>query len=503
MSEIFLKFKSTVIQSVFYSIGNFAGKFSGIILLPVYSLFLPLNVFGLYALFEAIFQVFQVFTGFGVKLGLTRWYWDQSTTPNKKSIFFTTYIFNIFITSVFSILLFISFNFLSIYYFKTEISVKLILLFICGNFIKLLSEVPMLVLRVQHKAKKHSIIQIIQLLSFVLFVVIFLSIFKMKLEGIFFAIIISSILQFVILVPVIIKNSELKFETQILKDMISYGFPVALGNMVNIIFNFTDKYFINWFSNLKNVGTFTLAHKISNIVNLLVVNAFMNAYMHNYFKGINGVDNDSFFSRSFTYFVLGISFCSLVLIVFIDEVIILFTANNQSYFNSASLVPVLTIGLIFGGIRQMLVLPINKIKKTRIIGVVSLLSGVLNVYLNYLFIPQWYSLGAAYSTGIVQLVSSVVLFYFVIKDVCISFEWVRLFIIFIDFTIVFTALSIVVINSFYLEILFKMGLIIFWFLFIYISGFLEKEEKTRIVHFYYKWKNIASFFTNIKSLNDK
>ena len=63
MSDIFSRFKSTVIQSFFYSLGNFAGKFSGVLLLPIYSLYLPVEVFGLYALFEVIFQVFQVFFG--------------------------------------------------------------------------------------------------------------------------------------------------------------------------------------------------------------------------------------------------------------------------------------------------------------------------------------------------------------------------------------------------------------------------------------------------------
>lgn len=500
MSETFKKFKNTAIQSAFYSIGNFAGKFSGVILLPVYSLFLPLEVFGLYALFEVIFQLFQVFSGLGIKLGLARWYWDEETTPNKNSLFFTTYIFNIVICVIFSLALFFGFNFLAVYYFKTPIGIELIILFVGGNFIKLLSEVPMLLLRIQHKAKKHSVIQITQLLVFVLFVVLFLAIFKMKLAGVFWATIISALLQIVLLIPVIVKNSDTKFELKILLNMISYGFPVALGNMVNITFNFTDKYFINWFSSLKHVGTFTLAHKISNIVNVLIVNAFMNAYMHSYFKGVNNVDNERFFSRSFTYFLMGITFCSLILIVFIDEIIVLFTANNQSYFNSSSLVPALTIGLIFGGIRQMFVLPINKIKKTRIIGILSVLAGALNVYLNYRFIPLWGSIGAAYATGIVQILSSLILLYYVLKYVNVSFEWKRIFILLIDFAIVLVALYMISINNFYLGLIFKIGLVLFWFGIVYVSGFLLKEEKTRMKQLWDKWKYLHLLKENIKSL---
>ncbi len=500
MSDIFSRFKSTVIQSFFYSLGNFAGKFSGVILLPIYSLYLPVELFGLYALFEVIFQVFQVFSGLGIKLGLTRWYWDEKTTKDKKSLFFTTYLFNLVACLVFSYLLYISFDILADYYFKTKIDDKLIGLFIAGNLIKLFSEVPMLLLRVQHKAKQHSVIQIAQLLSFVLFVFIFLAFFNKGIGGIFWANILSGAIQFLLIIPVIVKNIKFKLEFNLLKDMLAYGFPVALGNMVNITFNFTDKYFLNWFSNLKVVGTFTLAHKLSNIVNLLIVNSFMNAYMHNYFKGIHDENNDRFYSRSFTYFLLAITFFSLLLIIFIDEAIFIFSANNKDYSQASVIVPVLTIGLIFGGVRQILTLPINKIKKTRIIGVLSIIAGILNVYLNYIFIPKYHALGAAYATGIVQLLSSLTLFYFVIKKVNIPFEWKRITLITLSFTLTIALYNIVNINIWFISLLFKIILLLYWGCFLYFSHFLYPEEKIRIIQFVQKWSSISDIKKNMKSL---
>ncbi len=502
MSDIFSRFKSTVIQSFFYSLGNFAGKFSGVILLPIYSLYLPVELFGLYALFEVIFQLFQVFSGLGIKLGLTRWYWDKSSTKDKNSLFFTTYLFNLVICILFSYLLYISFDFLSEYYFKEQIDNKLIKLFIVGNLIKLFAEVPMLLLRVQHKAKRHSVIQISQLLSFVLFVFIFLAFFNKEIEGIFWANILSGSIQFFMILPVIKKNISFKFDFKILKSMLSYGFPVALGNMVNITFNFTDKYFLNWFSNLKVVGAFTLAHKLSNIVNLLIVNSFMNAYMHNYFKGIHDKNNDKFYSRSFTYFLLAITFFSLLLIIFIDEAIYIFSANNKDYSQASVIVPILTIGLIFGGVRQILTLPINKIKKTRIIGVLSILAGILNVYLNYILIPQYHALGAAYATGIVQVLSSITLLIFVLRYIDIPFEWKRITTISLTFTSILFIYYIIDIHVWFINFIFKIGLVIIWITSLFYSNFLYSEEKMRMKQFIQKWIKINNIRSNIKSLKD-
>ena len=329
MSDIYNRLKSTVIQSFFYSLGNLFGKFSGIILLPIYLLYLPIEVFGLFALLEALFQIFQIFSGLGVKLGFARWYWDKENTPNQKTLFFTTFSFNTIVCILFSILLFLSFDLVSEFYLKTSISRHLILLYIAGNLIKLLSEIPMLLLRAQHKAKKHSIVQLTQFASFIIFVYVFLAWYKMELRGLFLSTILSASIQLIILIPVIIKNSQIKIELKILREILRYGFPVALGNMINVLFNFTDKYFINLFSTLKNVGTFTLAHKIANTINLIIVNAFMNAYMHNYFKEADTEDGENFFSRSFTYFLLLISFCSLLLILFIEEALLIFNTQDS------------------------------------------------------------------------------------------------------------------------------------------------------------------------------
>lgn len=503
MSDTFQSFRSTVVQSAFYSMGNFLGKFSGVILLPIYLLYLPVEVFGLYALFEVIFQLFQVFSGLGVKLGFARWYWDDESTPNKRSLFYTTFVFNTVVCILFSVLLFFSFNFLSQYYFKTYINSHSALLFIVGNLIRLLTEVPMLLLRAQHKAKKHSLVQMVQLLLFVVFTYVFLSWFNMQLDGIFWAIILSSSLQLIMLVPVIIRNSEAKFEGKILKDVLVYGFPVALGNMVNVLFNFTDKYFINIFSNLKNVGTFTLAHKVSNIVNLLIVNAFMNAYMHSYFKMVQQKEGDDFFSRSFTYFLLVISFCSLLVILFIEEAMMLFDTENSDYSGSIVLVPVLTIGLIFGGIRQMLTLPLNKIKKSKAIGILSVVAGLLNVLLNYLFIPTYHALGAAYATGIVQVASSAVLLYYGLKYAHLKLEWKRVAIIFVSFAASALPLYFYRFDSVLLNIAYKLVLIVVWGLILFYSGFLYPSERGRIISFWDKWRKLDQLKSNIGSLKDR
>ena len=358
----------------------------------------------------------------------------------------------------------------------------------------------MLLLRVQHKAKQHSVVQISQLLSFVLFVFIFLAVFQQGIEGIFWANILSGALQFMLVIPVIIRNTKFKFEFRILMEMLTYGFPVALGNMVNITFNFTDKYFLNWFSNLKVVGTFTLAHKLSNIVNLLIVNSFMNAYMHNYFKGIHDKNNDRFYSRSFTYFLLAITFFSLLLIVFIDEAIFVFSANNKDYSQAAVIVPVLTIGLIFGGVRQILTLPINKIKKTRIIGVLSILAGILNVYLNYILIPKYNALGAAYATGIVQVFSSLILLGFVVRLVNIPFEWKRIKLIVLSFTLTIILYYLVNFQIWILNFVFKIGIMIAWGALLYFSHFLLPEEKQRMTQFVEKWWDIKKLKKNLQSL---
>lgn len=481
-----------------YSIGNLAGKMSGIILLPLYTSFLSAEMFGLYSLFEVSYLLIQAFTGMGVKAALMRWYWDKEMESQRKELFFSSFVFN-FIVSVFTLItLFIGFNLVATYLFKAEVSLELKSVFLLSTFIRLIVDMPMLLLRITHQAGQHTKHQLIQLGVFVGSAVLFLAWFRLGILGIFLGFLVANSINLLLLIPFIAKNIKWVYKRHVIKDMLAFGFPLALSNLVNLILSMSDKVVINLFSNLKNVGNYTLAYKISNIVELMVVNAFMNAYTHVFFKGMDETGNERFFAKTFTYFIFTLTIISLGLVLFVGDVVTILSFNNKDYIDSIHLIPILTLGIIFGGARSMLVLPLQRHKKTRIISLLSVTIGLTNLGLNILLVPIMGSMGSALATMFTQMCSSIWLLHYATKLDNTPYE-VRKIVLMLGAAILLANIGIwMPIDAWIFKALINTILIISWFAILYFSNFFEPIELLRIRQAWDKWKQPANWKANLR-----
>ncbi len=499
---MFDKLRSTAKNTIFYSISNFAGKFSGVILLPLYTSSLSAELFGLFALFEVVFQVIQGITGLGLKGGLMRWYWDEKHLNEQKEIFFSVLSTYFLVNIVSTALLYLSFDLIANLIFQVPVSQTLKLVFLLSTFIRLMVDLLLLLMRIQHKAKKHTNYQLIQIALFVGAVAVFLPILNLGVEGIFMAFLVSYLIPLLMLMPYLMQNIVWHYRKDLVKDMMAFGLPIALSNMVNLILSISDKFIINFFGTLKNVGNYTLAFKISNIVQLMIVNAFMNSYTHVYYKGMKDEDNNRFFSKTIIYLVLILSFVSLGLVLFIEDVVKILTLKNADYLDSIAIIPVLTLGLIFGGLRSMLTLPLTKFKKTKTISIISVSTGLINVGLNILSVPQWGTMGAAISTLIVQIIS-VYLFWVYASKLEENLLDVRKFFTILTLTIALGSIIYVDLEvNYFMFLLIKILILTLWLFAIWKLNMFDDQERLRIKQGWDKWKHLDRIKQNLKSLKE-
>lgn len=500
---MFSKLKSTAKNTIFYSISNFAGKFSGVILLPLYTSSLSAELFGLFALFEMVFQVIQGITGLGLKGGLMRWYWDEKHLNEQKEIFFSVLSTYFLVNILASVVLYLCFGLIADLVFQVPVSQPLKLVFLLSTFIRLMVDLLLLLMRIQHLAKKHTNYQLIQIALFVGCVALFLPVLNLNVEGIFMAFGISYLLPLLMLMPYLKKNIKWTYRKDIIRDMMAFGLPIALSNMVNLILSISDKFIINIFGTLKHVGNYTLAFKISNIVQLVIVNAFMNSYTHVYYKGMKDEDNNRFFSRTIIYLVLILSFVSLGLVLYIEDVVKILTLKNADYLDSIAIIPILTLGLIFGGLRAMLTLPLTKFKKTKTISVISIFAGLVNVGFNILLVPIWGTMGAAISTLLVQILSVYLFWRFASRLEKGLLDLRKFFTILILTVTLGSSIYVDIELNYFIEFIIKALILIFWVFIIWNLDVFDTQERLRIKQALAKWKNISQLKQNIHSLKDK
>jgi O-antigen/teichoic acid export membrane protein len=492
--------RNTVKNSFLYSIGNMAGKLSGIILLPLYTKFLPVEDYGLLALLEVTYLFVLAISGFGVKSALTRYYWDKDLAGREKSLFYTSYFFNIFASLVTMVICYLLVSNFSAVMFGTELSRQLILAFIFSSLVRILADTPMLLLRIQQKAFKQTLIQLIVLVITVGLTVYLIGSKGMGIEAVFIAQLVANAVALLILLPTINRNIQIRFDLPLLRELLHFGIPLFLSNLLTIVLVLSDRFILNAFGTLGNVGNFSLAYKISNIIQVIFVTSFMNAYQHIFYKQMSEENAGRFYTKTMTYFVLVIVFVSIGLVLFSKETIKVLSMGNQDYWNSYTLVPILVIGVVFGGIRQILILPLSRLKKTRIISLVSIIAALLNFGLNMALIPFLSSIGAAVSTAITQIIASVWLYYLVRKHDTTQYELGKILkclilgLLFYGVALGVDDLSLV------WRLVIKLPLYISFIFILYAWNFYEKIELERLGGAWRKWKNLKNFWQNVSEI---
>ncbi len=394
-------------QTTIYGIGNIIRKLSGVVILPIVKGFTSEDEFGVWMLLETVFIFTQVMSGLGVKSGFLRWYNEMLTEKDKKSLFFTVALFNYLVSIVVVAVIGVFLYLFSLPVLKYDLSGGVIIAFLASSFFRLLHEFPFLLLKIQYKPAKQTLHSSINVFLLLLFTLYFLYIKKEGFMGVFLAQLVANVITFTGLIPIIKRNIEFHFKLSDLKEMIIYGFPLALSNVLTTVLNLSDRHIINQFYNPAESGNYGLSFKVANLLEMVLITSFISSYTYHYFRSFKEEDSQQLFNKLYWYFFLIITFGGLCIILFSKEIIWLSVAGDEYYMDGIYIVPVLILALTFSGIRQFLGLPLNKHKRTVKISQILVSVGVLNIALNLALVPVLGRLGAAISTLLVQFISMV------------------------------------------------------------------------------------------------
>jgi len=495
------KVKQTVNETFWYSIGNMAVKLSGLILLPLYSKYLPIAIYGLLALFEISSEILFSISSFGVERALKRFYWDEEMQGKQKSLYFTTFIFSLISSSIFLLAMYFVLYHFSMPIFDLQVSKSLITLFLGMNLAKILFNNSLLILRMKQQVVKQTRFMILNLIISVGFIVGLITFTSLGLEAIFIAQIISYLVIFILLLPATIRNFEFKFEGKLLTEMLNFSYPLALSSLLSLIFTLSDRYILRLYYGLESVGQYSVSYKISSVIKLVVVRSFSQAYVYLYYR--NMADKAGrFFRKILTYYSYLACLLSLALSLFAKEIISTFTVNND-YTEAWKIIPLLTFGMIFAGMRQILIMPVNKHKKSKTNSAILVSAGLLNIILNFIFIPHWQAVGAAFATVLTQFVT--VIFYLILVEKLddVRYEYKKIFMIFGLSLLLFQISYLIADLNIWLRITVKLLILMSFPFILRLIKFYEEIELEKIEKGWNKWKRPSHWKENLTNRRDK
>ena len=254
---------------------------------------------------------------------------------------------------------------------------------------------------------------------------------------------------------------------------------------------------LRFLADYKEVGIYSLGFKFANFLRAVVINSVNLALIPVIFKMIGETStNKRFYSKVMTYYTFGLMFFVLAISLFNLEIIKVLS-KRVAYWKAYQVIPVISFAILFGMLRDVGITGLNIAKKTNIIGYITLFVAIFNLLLDWLTIPHWGYMGAAFSTLSSQIVYFLAILYFSQKVYSIPYEYKKVSII------VATGLILVVVSQLInplsgsIRILIKTGLIIIYPFILYLFNFYEKIELDTIRDIWFSWKNPAHWKDNI------
>lgn len=469
------RLKNTVRHTFIYSISNIAAKAVGVLLIPLYTSKLTLGEFGVWDLLDVTITILAEIFILGQASALILINNSGEFKERKDSSLFSITVFILSITSLLVIFIEAVTSLFPSYFENTYFPSPYLKLAAYIVLLRVLNNLFLTKIRADEQSGYYTIISVLRIFLITGLTVYFVAFAQSGILGILYSTAMGESLTLLLLLIKVIPQMKIRFDKNILKEALKFGLPLVFVTIGYYLLNLSDRYIIKYLLGAEAVGLYGFGYRVAGVLNMLLILPFNLSFMPIAFKIFGQKDDARYFSKMMTYstffFVWGFVFLSL----FSKELIDIFSARPD-YGSAYLFIPVILLSYVFSGMRLTATLGMLLTKNTKNIAWITIGSALLNILLNFIFIPVYGLMAAAINTLIAYL-----LFYIITQRISdkyfkIPFENKKL----VMMIILGSAFSSVIYFfpeiSFAAGIIFKIVLVGIYPLILFLFGFYERAE---------------------------
>ena len=394
-------------DSALYTAMNVLSKGISIILLPIYTYFLSPAQFGLVDYFAAIGAIVAVTISLEVSQAIVRFLPDlkknnADTSPLiSASLFSLILSFSVFVVPVLIFAERISFGLFDTYDYSHLVRLSACLYCLHG-FVHIFNSILVALL----KSKKSIGFSLINTVFNASATYLLLVNTELRVEALLLGQMIGAAASLICYYPVVLGSVNFTFERSALNQMYKFSLPLIPSSVGVILAMFTDRLMIKEFLDLESLGVYGIALRVASIMTLITT-GFRTALTPIIYSSHEARDTKPKIIRLF-YLYLLMAFFILCGVLFFQEMIVLYLSSKE-YMGATEVVGILCTTIFISNC-YIFFPGLSLAQKTASISIVNVLGMIVNVVLNFVFIPIYGILGAATATLISALFTFVVHF---------------------------------------------------------------------------------------------
>lgn len=469
----------------FYSVGAILTPFLGFLLMPVYTRLLSVSEYGIMAIaisFQALMGIVLVL---GLPGALSRFYYDNQNKGEKKRYTASVFWFTVFFAAIVTLLFLPAARIIECLLFKSQQPFSLILLLLLSLTPKIVLNTAMSLVQIKIRPKVYSLAELTNALLYHS-VAIYLVKIGYGVNGILIAATVAALFTAAFLIYYLKENiSFFNYDFNIIKILFKSSIPIMLVGTTGWVMELLDRYFLNYFVGMVEVGLYSLAYKI--VILIAFINTLFTQTVPIYLLKLresNKELGEHLQTEVLRYYMAIALLIVLVLSLFAKDV--LFFLTPLPYHGAYRFVPILALSYVFLGGFYILHIGITNAKRFNYLLICFLISGLFNILLNFLLIPHFAGIGAAVATMLSYLVLMILGNYYSQKVYYMKWDYKKLLILFLAFLFFMAIGNIILPVKNLYNYAYKIFILISYCCFVWFAG-LNAQDRD-IVRYFLKSK---------------
>ena len=389
--------RQLLINTIIIAIGKLSTQIVSFLLLRLYTSELTTAEYGIYDFLVTVSTFLLPIITMLMEESMFRFLIDANDLKSKKRVITGTIAYTIVGTSVFTILATIIMGAM-----KYEYTLVFILFVISNVLIGLSNALS----RGMGKIKLYSLSNFILGASTIILNIIFIVNLKLGVSGLLWSnTVANSITAIIVLMmlhlPLFISKKDLSKNT--ISEMLRYSIPLVPNNLSWIIISLSDRLMLTWMTGADANGIYSIANKFPNII-YTFYGFFSTAWKESAARIIKENNKTEYYNsiyKDIKFFLKAIVLGLIAIMPFVFPLLV-----DSSYNEAYIYIPILIISIYYTNMSNFYGGIFTAFKNTKIMGSTTVLSAIINITINLIFIPKFGIYAAAFST----LISNAIVF---------------------------------------------------------------------------------------------
>lgn len=384
-------------NSVVYALGSIAAKAIGFVMIPIYTRCLTPADYGTIELLYRATDVVTLVAAMGLAPAVMRFYFEYKDRRDRNEVVSSGLVMMLAVGVLMTLIISVYQQDFSYLVFGHHRYGQLVQLALISMVFELVTMVPLSYIQAEQRPYLFTGVSLGKLLVGLVMNIWLIVYLKMGVMGVAWSAAVSGALSTAVIMPIVVKQTAFNFSLPKSMEMFKYGLPLIPAQLGMFVLSFSDRFILDRYSGVSEVGIYSLGYKFGMLISLLVSEPFLRAWLP---YALSVADEDIHKRvypdtlRHFTTAAVG--FTLVVSLMGRDAVRIL----AAPAFHSAYLViPVIAFAHMVRSLAFQLEIGILISKRTiyRVLTIGS--SVIVDVGLCFILIPRYGAMGAAWATA--------------------------------------------------------------------------------------------------------